>query len=63
MKPKYSEAFIEQAVVKLLARGDRSVQALPTDLNINYHTAKYWIKRALRSKATLAPTKERRAQD
>ena len=63
MKPKYSEAFIEQAVVKLLARGDRSVQAVATDLNINYHTAKYWIKRALRSKATPAPTKERRPQD
>ena len=63
MKPKYPEAFIEQAVVKLLARGDRSVQAVATDLNINYHTAKYWIKRALRSKATPAPTKERRPQD
>ena len=63
MKPKYSEAFIEQAVVKLLARGDRSVQAVATDLNINYHTAKYWIKRALRSKAVPAPTKERRPQD
>ena len=63
MKPKYPEAFIEQAVVKLLARGDRSVQAVAIDLNINYHTAKYWIKRALRSKATPAPTKERRPQD
>ena len=47
MKPKYSEAFIEQAVIKLLSRGDRSVQAVATDLNVNYHTAKYWIKRAL----------------
>ena len=63
MKPTYSEAFIEQAVVKLLARGDRSVQAVATDLNINYHTAKYWIKRALVSKAAPAPTKERRPQD
>jgi hypothetical protein len=35
MKPKYSEAFIEQAVVKLLSRGDRSVQAVAADLNIN----------------------------
>ena len=62
MKPKYSEAFIEQAVVKLLSRGERSVQAVATDLNINYHTAKYWIKRALVSKAAPAPTKERRPQ-
>ncbi len=63
MKPKYSEAFIEQAVVKLLSRGERSVQAVATDLNINYHTAKYWIKRALLNKAAPAPTKERRPQD
>ena len=63
MKPKYSEAFIEQAVVKLLSRGDHSVQAVATELNINYHTAKYWIKRALRNKTAPAPTKERRPQD
>ena len=63
MKPKYSQAFIEQAVVKLLARGDRSVQAVATDLNVNYHTAKYWLKRALVNQAALAPTKERRLQD
>jgi transposase-like protein len=63
MKPKYSEAFIEQAVVKLISRGERSVQAVATDLNINYHTAKYWIKRALLNKAASAPAKERRPQD
>lgn len=63
MKPKYSEAFIEQAVVKLLSRGDRSVQAVATDLNVNYHTAKYWIKRALLNQAAPTPTKERRPQD
>jgi transposase-like protein len=63
MKPKYSEAFIEQAVVKLLARGDRSVQAVATDLNINYHTAKYWIKRALLNQVAPVLTKERRPQD
>ena len=63
MKPKYSEAFIEQAVIKLLSRGDSSVQSVATDLNVNYHTAKYWIKRALLNKAAPAPAKERRAQD
>jgi transposase-like protein len=63
MKPKYPEAFIEQAVIKLLSRGERSVQAVATDLNINYHTAKYWLKRALLNQANPAPTKERRPQD
>lgn len=63
MKPKYSEAFIEQAVVNLLTRGDRSVQSVASELNVNYHTAKYWIKRELLNKAAPAPTKERRPQD
>ena len=63
MKPKYSKAFIEQAVIKLLSRGDRSVQAVAADLNINYHTAKYWIKRALLNQVAPAATKERRPQD
>ncbi len=63
MKPKYSEAFIEQAVVKLLTRGDRSVQSVASELNVNYHTAKYWIKRELLNKGAPAPIKERRPQD
>ena len=63
MKLTYSEDFIEQAVVKLLSRGERSVQAVATDLNINYHTAKFWLKRALLKKAAPPPTKERRPQD
>ena len=45
MKPKYSEAFIEQAVVKLLSRGARTVREVALDLNVNYYTAKNWIKR------------------
>jgi transposase-like protein len=63
MEPTYSEAFIEQAVVKLPSRGERSVQVVATDLNINYHTAKYWIKRALLNQGAPAPTKERRPRD
>lgn len=40
MKQKYSEAFIEQAVVKLLSRGKRTVREIALDLNVSYHTAK-----------------------
>ena len=63
MKQKYSEAFIEQAVVKLLSRGKRTVREVALDLNVNYHTAKNWMKRASPDKAGMSPGKEKRPQD
>ena len=63
MKQKYSEAFIEQAVVKLLTRGKRTVREVALDLNVNYHTAKNWMQRGSPDKATASPTKEKRPQD
>lgn len=63
MKSKYSEAFIEQAVVKLLSRGGRSVREVALDLNVNYHTAKNWIKRGSLDKGGVSPPKEKRPQD
>ena len=63
MKSEFSEEFIEQALVKLLNRGSRSVNAVAKELNVNYHTAKYWLKRATAVKAGSAPAKERRPRD
>ena len=63
MKSEYSEEFVEQALVKLLSRGSRSVNAVAKELNVNYHTAKYWLKRAATHKGGLTPAKERRPQD
>ena len=63
MKPKYSEAFIEQAVVKLLSRGARTVREVALDLNVNYYTAKNWIKRGSVDSAGISPKKEKRPQD
>ena len=63
MKSEFSEEFIEQALVKLLSRGSRSVKAVAQELNVNYHTAKYWLKRATTVKGGLLPAKERRPQD
>jgi hypothetical protein len=40
IKQKYSEAFIEQAVIELLSRGERTVREVAVDLNVNYNTAK-----------------------
>ena len=38
MKSTYSEAFVEQALVKLLSRGDRTIRSVAEDLNVNHHT-------------------------
>ena len=63
MKSKYSEAFIEQALVKVFSRGDRTVQSVAEDLNVNYHTVKNWMKRKVVGKLNVLATKEKRPQD
>jgi transposase-like protein len=59
----YSEAFIDQALVKLLSRGDRTVRDVALDLNVNHHTARNWIKRGSPAPAVVGSTKEKRPQD
>jgi transposase len=44
MKSKYSEAFVEQALVKVFSRGERSVRSVAEELNVNYHALKHWMK-------------------
>jgi transposase-like protein len=63
MKSTYSEAFIEQALVKLLSRGDRTIQSVADDLNVNYHTLKNWMKRKAQDKRSGLVNKEKRPQD
>lgn len=63
MKQKYSEAFIEQAVVKLLSRGKRTVREVALDLNVSYHMAKNWMKRESPDNTGMSPGQEKRPQD
>ncbi len=63
MKPTYSEAFIEQALVKIYSRGARTVRSVADELNINYHTLKNWTKRESVSLRSASPPKEKRPQD
>jgi transposase-like protein len=63
MKTNYSEAFVEQAVIKLLSRGKRTIRAVALELNVNYHTARNWVKKGAAYKAVAAGTKEKRPQD
>jgi transposase-like protein len=63
MKSTYSQGFIEQALVKLYSRGDRTVKSVAEELNVNYHTLKNWMKRKIVCKASRLASKEKRPQD
>lgn len=63
MKTKYTEAFIEQALAKLYSRGERTVQSVAVELNVNYHTLKYWMKGQSMVKGKGATSGEKRPQD
>ncbi|MGV8893918.1 MAG: IS3 family transposase [Burkholderiaceae bacterium] len=63
MTAKHSEKFIEQALVKVFSRGDRTIKSVADDLNVSYHTVKYWMKRKSVAKDSVSATKEKRPQD
>jgi transposase-like protein len=59
----HSEAFIEQALVKVYSRGARTIQSIAADLNVSYHTLKYWMKRKSSPEGNTKPAPEKRPQD
>ncbi len=62
MTTKHTEAFIEQALVKVYSRGQRSIKSVADDLNVNPHTLRYWMKnKSMKPDAVKA--KEKRPQD
>jgi transposase-like protein len=63
MKATYTPGFIEQALVKLYSRGDRTVKSVAEELNVNYPTIKNWMKRASAKQISSVATKEKRPQD
>ena len=63
MRAIYSKAFVEQALVKVFSRGDRTVASVADELNMKYHTLKNWMKRGSVSKDNGLVTKEKRPQD
>ena len=63
MKSTYSEGLIEQALVKVFSRGNRSVRSVAQDLHVNYHTLKNWMKTEAVNKRSVTPVKDRRPQD
>ncbi len=65
MKLTYSAAFIEQALVKVYSRGNRTIQSVAGELNINHYTIKNWMRNKVKENRN-APdvmAKEKRPQD
>lgn len=63
MKLPYTEAFKEQALAKVFQRGDRTIQAVADELNINAFTLKNWMKKRALTDQPPAQPKVRRPGD
>ncbi len=46
MATHYSQEFKEQAIAKTLQRGDKSIQTIADELNVNQATLRTWLKNA-----------------
>ena len=63
MNSRHPAGFVEQALVKVFSRGDRTVRSVAEDLNVNYHTLKNWMKSKSVDKVGVKAPKEKRPQD
>ena len=63
MKASYSEAFIEQALIKVYTRGARTIQSVSEELSLNHHTVRTWMKRKAANRPPVTEIKEKRPQD
>ena len=63
MKSAYSEAFVEQARVKVLSRGDRTIRSIADELNMNHYTLKNWMKKVPGEQRSASSSKEKWPQD
>ena len=64
MQNRYTEAFIEQALIKLYSRGDKTIKSVAEELNMNVYTLKNWLKTKTKivDKMSISTIKERRPQ-
>jgi transposase-like protein len=63
MGKQYSDAFVEQALIKAYSRGDRSVRSIAEEVNVEYETLRKWMQRKSLDKAKAIVKKEKRPQD
>ena len=62
-KPSYSPQFREQALAKVLARKDSTIDQVVSDLNIIPATLKSWIRDAARAKTVSQPHIAKKVSD
>lgn len=64
MRKQYSDAFIEQALVKVYSREEgRTIRDVADDINVSYVTLKNWVKRKSLDDVSTSAAKEKRPQD
>lgn len=63
MSKVYSDAFIEQALIKVYSRGERTVKEVADDLNVSIWTVKNWIRRKSLYMLKASTDREKRPQD
>jgi transposase-like protein len=63
MKSTYSDKFQEQALEKVYQRGNRSIRAVASELNVSYHTLKYWMKKTGTNSTSGLSQREQRPKD
>jgi len=63
MGKQYSDAFVEQALIKAYSRGNRSVRSIAEEVNVEYETLRKWMQRKSLDKAKAIVKKEKRPQD
>lgn len=63
MSAAYSEAFLEQALVKVFSRGTGSIRSVSEALNVSFHTLKYWMSRKTKNDRPRLTTSAKRPQD
>jgi len=64
MNTRYPTSFVEQALIKVFNRDGQSIASVASNLGINVHTLRYWMKnRTGIDRDTSAISLERRPQD
>lgn len=64
MRKQYSDAFVEQALIKVYSRGEgRTIRDVASDINVSYVTLKNWVKRKSLDDVSASAAKEKRPQD
>lgn len=63
MRSQYSDAFVEEALLKASSRGRRSIRSVADELDVEYETLKKWLQRKSLDTLKAKASKEKRPQD